>query len=132
MINTGGEKLWPEDLEAVLTTIEGVIDIAVTSVEDSEWGQRVVALVVGNGANHDEEIRAIAAERLGPWAKPKEIRYVVAIPRTNTAKFAEPTSRTSVKDRYSRLSLPRRAIESTVTAAMRTIAITMNSTAVHT
>ena len=87
VINTGGEKLWPEDLEAVLTTLDGVRDVAVTSVEDPEWGERVVALVVRDGSSLDDAIVAIAAERIGPWAKPKEIRYVAAIPRTSNGKI---------------------------------------------
>jgi o-succinylbenzoate---CoA ligase len=87
VINTGGEKLWPEDLEALVTSLEGISDVAVTGVDDPEWGQRVVALVVADSANHDDEIQTIATERLGPWAKPKEIRYVVAIPRTGNGKI---------------------------------------------
>ena len=65
---------------------EGYSDVAITGVDDPEWGQRVVALVVGDGDSHDDEIRSVAAERIGPWAKPKEIRYVVAIPRTSNGK----------------------------------------------
>ncbi len=87
VINTGAEKLWPEDLETLIASLEGIADAAVTGVDDPEWGQRVIALVVADGENHDDEIRAIAAERLGPWAKPKEIRYVVAIPRTSNGKI---------------------------------------------
>ncbi len=87
VINTGGEKLWPEDLESVLSTLEGVRDVAVTGVDDPEWGQRVVALVVADDTHYDDDIRAIAAERIGPWAKPKEVRYVVAIPRTSNGKI---------------------------------------------
>lgn len=87
VINTGGEKLWPEDLESILASIDGISDVAVTGVDDHEWGQRVVALVVGDGNNHDDVIRQVAGERLGPWAKPKEIRYVVAIPRTSNGKI---------------------------------------------
>jgi O-succinylbenzoic acid--CoA ligase len=87
VVNTGAEKLWPEDLEAVLTTLPGVRDVAVTGVEDPEWGQRVVALVVGDGSDVDDAIRALAEERIGPWAKPKEIRYVAAIPRTGNGKI---------------------------------------------
>lgn len=87
VINTGGEKLWPEDLEAVLSPLEGVHDVAIVGVADPEWGQRVVALVVSDGDNHDKEIRSVAAERIGPWATPKEIRYVVAIPRTSNGKI---------------------------------------------
>jgi acyl-coenzyme A synthetase/AMP-(fatty) acid ligase len=87
VINTGGEKLWPEDLEAILATLAGVLDVAVTSVEDPEWGQRIVALVVGDGSALDEAISSIANEHIGPWAKPKEIRYVTAIPRTSNGKI---------------------------------------------
>jgi O-succinylbenzoic acid--CoA ligase len=87
VINTGGEKLWPEDLEAVLSTLDGVHDVAVTGVDDAEWGQRVVVLMVSDGSPLDDAIRAEANYRLGPWAKPKEIRYVTAIPRTANGKI---------------------------------------------
>ena len=87
VITTGGEKLWPEDLELVISEVVGVRDVAVTSVADHEWGERVVALVVTDGTRLDATIRDEAAERIGPWAKPKEIRYVAAIPRTATGKI---------------------------------------------
>ena len=87
VINTGGEKIWPEDLEAVLSTLPQVTDVAVTGVSDPEWGQRVVALVVSTDSRVDDVLRATAEERLGPWAKPKEIRYVTAIPRTSNGKI---------------------------------------------
>jgi O-succinylbenzoic acid--CoA ligase len=87
IINTGGEKLWPEDLETVLATLAGVRDVAVTAVDDEEWGQRVVALIVSDGSVVDDAVRAVALERVGPWAKPKEIRYVTAIPRTGNGKI---------------------------------------------
>ncbi len=87
VINTGGEKLWPEELEAILATIDAVHDVAVAGVLDDEWGERVVALIVSDGAEFDDRIRAVAEERIGPWAKPKEIRYVAAIPRTLNGKI---------------------------------------------
>lgn len=87
VINTGGEKLWPEALEAVLSGLDGVRDVAVTGVADPEWGERVVALVVSDRTSLDEEIRRRAEERIGPWAKPKEIRYVTALPKTANGKI---------------------------------------------
>ena len=86
VINTGAEKVWPDDLEAVLASLKGVRDVAVTGVADPEWGERVVALVVGDGSNLDGAILAAAVEGIGPWAKPKEVRYVAAIPRTANGK----------------------------------------------
>ncbi len=87
VINTGGEKVWPDDLEAVIARIPGVRDVAVTAADDQEWGQRVVALVVSDRSTIDQEIIATASERIGPWAKPKEIRYVNSIPRTPNGKI---------------------------------------------
>jgi O-succinylbenzoic acid--CoA ligase len=87
VINTGGEKLWPEDLEVVLSQLAGVIDVAVTGVVDPEWGERVVALIVSDGSVSEDELRAVANDRIGPWAKPKEIRFVTAIPRTANGKI---------------------------------------------
>ncbi|MHB1208310.1 MAG: AMP-binding enzyme [Acidimicrobiales bacterium] len=87
VINTGGEKLWPEDLEAVLLVIEGIRDVAVTSLADPEWGEKIVALVVGDENVDDELIRACASDHIGPWAKPKVIRHVRDIPRTSNGKI---------------------------------------------
>ncbi len=87
VINTGGEKLWPEELEAALGRVPGVRDVAVTGVEDPQWGERVVALVVGDGTALDGPIAEAASEAIGPWAKPKEVRYVAAIPRTANGKI---------------------------------------------
>lgn len=87
VINTGGEKVWPEDLESTLARVEGVEDVAVTGVADDEWGERVVALVVARSRDLDERLRDAAEGHLGPWAKPKEVRYVTAIPRTPSGKI---------------------------------------------
>lgn len=86
VINTGGEKVWPEDLETALVSVRGVSDVAVTSVEDDEWGERIVALVVSEVAC-DEALAAAAVEYIGPWAKPREVRYIAQVPRTSNGKI---------------------------------------------
>jgi len=86
VITTGGEKVWPEDLEQLFLSVDGVNDVAVTGVDDAECGQRVVALVVAT-TPVDEALKAVAHEHIGPWAKPKEIRYVAALPRTANGKL---------------------------------------------
>ena len=88
VIGTGGEKVWPEDLEVVLAAVPGVRDVAVTGAPDAEWGERVVCLVVGDRDDLDGALRAAAEDAIGPWAKPKEVRVVAAIPRTATGKVA--------------------------------------------
>ena len=54
-IRSGGETVWPEEVEAALRSHPGVADVAVTGAPDHEWGQRVVAWVVpgGSGAPSD-------------------------------------------------------------------------------
>ncbi len=97
VINTGGEKVWPDDLETVLSAVTGVRDVAVTSVDDDEWGQRVVALVVSDGIL-DAALRAAATERIGPWAQPREVHYVTSIPRTPGGKIRRGELRTLLAD----------------------------------
>jgi len=87
VINTGGEKVWPDDLEAAIRSVSGVRDVAVTGEDDARWGQRVVALVVSEHDGLDGQIQEAANERIGPWAQPREIRYVPAIPRTANGKI---------------------------------------------
>ncbi len=89
VITTGGEKVWPEDLELHLSTIEGVRDVAVVGEDDPEWGQRVVAVVVSETPLSDlvERCRDIAEERIGPWAKPKRVLTMSDIPRTANGKI---------------------------------------------
>lgn len=87
VINTGGEKVWPEDLEQVLGTVAGVKEVAVTGLPDEEWGEKIVALVVTDGSVSDDALKRAADEQIGPWAKPKEIRHVAALPRTGNGKL---------------------------------------------
>jgi long-chain acyl-CoA synthetase len=88
VITTGGEKVWPDDLEDALIDTGGLIDVAVVGIDDDEWGQRIVAFVVCS--SWDDEMASMmrdsAQESLGPWAKPKEFRRVPEIPRTPNGK----------------------------------------------
>ncbi len=90
VITSGGEKIWPEDLEALFRDVEGVTDLAVVGRDDPEWGQRVTVLAVSNRDERDllDSCRALARERFGPWAQPKSIELVSSIPRTSNGKIA--------------------------------------------
>ena len=89
VITSGGEKVWPEDLERVLSTCPGVNDVAVFGRDDIEWGQRVVVWCVSDRSTEDlmVEFRNRAREALGRWAVPKEVEIVRAIPRTTNGKI---------------------------------------------
>lgn len=85
VITSGGEKIWPDDIEALFVQ-DPQLDIAISSRPDDEWGEIVVALVAAS-APCDDEIRSRCRDYIGPWAAPKEVVYVPAIPRTANGKI---------------------------------------------
>lgn len=89
VINSGGEKIWPDDLEALFLSLPSVHDVAVVGEEDDEWGERVVVLVVSDtdATTLLDSFSALASERIGPWAKPKMAKNVASIPRTTNGKI---------------------------------------------
>jgi O-succinylbenzoic acid--CoA ligase len=88
VIVTGGEKVYPEDVEAVISRLASVAEVAVARRPDAEWGHRVVAFIVpvGEGPSLDE-VRGVVGEALGRFAAPKEIELVSSLPRTALGKI---------------------------------------------
>jgi o-succinylbenzoate---CoA ligase len=89
LIITGGENVWPAAVEAVLIGRSDVADAAIIGVDDPEWGQRVVALIVANGSDAAPDLatlRAVVAAELPAYMAPKELRLVSTIPRTASGK----------------------------------------------
>ncbi|MDX6278886.1 MAG: 3-oxocholest-4-en-26-oate---CoA ligase [Nocardioidaceae bacterium] len=87
-INTGGEKVYPEEIEGILMRHEDVFDVAVVGVPHERWGQQVTALVQlreGSTAGRDE-LQAHVRSLLANYKVPKEIMFVSAIPRTTVSK----------------------------------------------
>jgi O-succinylbenzoic acid--CoA ligase len=89
VVITGGEKVWPQAVEAVLQAHPRVREVAAAGVADPEWGERVTAWVVPTVAAEPptlEDLRAFAAERLPPYAVPRELVLVGRLPRTASGK----------------------------------------------
>jgi malonyl-CoA/methylmalonyl-CoA synthetase len=88
LIITGGFNVYPRDVEEVLRDHPGVADVAVVGVPDPEWGERVVACVVADaaGAAAADELLEWAAERLAPYKRPREVRFVDELPRNALGK----------------------------------------------
>jgi malonyl-CoA/methylmalonyl-CoA synthetase len=85
LIITGGHNVYPAEVEAVLYRHPGVREVAVTGVASPEWGETVVAYVVGNAA--PEELTALAEAELAPYKRPREVRVVEALPRNAMGKL---------------------------------------------
>ena len=90
LIITGGEKVWPNPVEAVLRTDHRVRDVAVIGLADAEWGQRVVAVVVAADPADPptlQGLRDLVRTRLPVAAAPKELALVDSLPRTSLGKI---------------------------------------------
>jgi acyl-CoA synthetase (AMP-forming)/AMP-acid ligase II len=87
-INTGGEKVYPEEVETALMTSPDVADVIVVGLPDDRWGQRVVAVVsAAPGATPDlESLRAHAGSALASYKLPRELIIVDAVERTPAGK----------------------------------------------
>lgn len=89
VINSGGVKLHPEAIEAVLLRHPDVVDVAVFGATDQEWGQRVSAAVVARaGADLAlAELTGFARRHLSPEETPKSWHLVAMLPRDGFGKL---------------------------------------------
>ncbi len=87
-INSGGEKIFAEEVEAAIRAHPGVTDVIVTSRPSERWGQEVIAIVhLRTGASVSEEDLAVeAARHLARYKLPKAWVFVDAVERTAAGK----------------------------------------------
>ncbi len=105
VINTGGEKVHPEEVEAVLLAHPAVFDAAVVGAPHPRWGEAVTALVsLREGAEDTEaeEVRAHCRERIADYKVPKEVIVVSEVPRTPVRKVDYRRAREVAQERVSR------------------------------
>jgi acyl-CoA synthetase (AMP-forming)/AMP-acid ligase II len=87
-INTGGEKVWPEEVEETLKQHPRVVDAAVVGVPDENWGEAVGAVVaITDGPElATTEIGDWVADRLAGYKRPRRIAVVDEVLRTTVSK----------------------------------------------
>jgi fatty-acyl-CoA synthase len=88
MILSGGENVYPGEVEDALAAHPGVAEAAVVSVPDDEFGQRLHAFVVARpgGTVTDDGLRSHLKERLARYKVPREFVFVAALPRNALGK----------------------------------------------
>jgi bile acid-coenzyme A ligase len=90
MIVSGGENVYPTQVEGVMSEHRGIADVAVLGLPDEEWGQRVHAVIAPRDfADHPSvpEIREFLAGRLAHERIPKTYEFVAALPRDEAGKL---------------------------------------------
>jgi len=89
MIISGGENVYPAEVERVLAGMPGVTDVAVVGTADEEWGETVVAvcsIIPGHDITVDE-MREYAAADLARYKLPRLLRIVETVPRNASGKL---------------------------------------------
>jgi acyl-CoA synthetase (AMP-forming)/AMP-acid ligase II len=92
VINTGGEKVYPEEVEEVVKTYPGVADAAVVGIPNERFGEEVVAAVelkpeIDKGSVTAEQIQTYVSERLAAFKAPRRVRFVDSIGRSPAGKM---------------------------------------------
>jgi fatty-acyl-CoA synthase len=97
MIISGGENIYPSEVEGVLGAFPAVKDVAVVGVPDPKWGEAVVAVVVLHDGQQATEAQLMdwCRERMAGYKRPRTIRFVpdTEMPRTATGKILHRTLR---------------------------------------
>ena len=88
MIITGGENVYPAEVESVLSTHPAIAEIAVVGVPSPAWGEAPIAFVVARGGHLDPaEVITYARERMAHFKCPQEVHVVTALPRNPSGKI---------------------------------------------
>jgi acyl-CoA synthetase (AMP-forming)/AMP-acid ligase II len=101
MIISGGENVYPAEVESVLSAHPGVSEVGVIGQPSVKWGECTCAIVVrGNGWAGDDdmlvaELRALAQSRLAKFKQPKAYMIVDALPRNPSGKILKRVLRES-------------------------------------
>ncbi len=89
MVITGGENVYPVEVEQVLVRHPSIADVAVIGVPNTQWGEAVVAVVVLREGAEPVDAAALAAfceHKLARYKQPRRVETVKALPRNATGK----------------------------------------------
>ena len=88
MIVSGGENVFPREVEDLLADHEAVVEVAVIGVADAEFGQRLKAFVVIKGGVElgEDDLKAHIKANLAAYKTPREIEFLEELPRNATGK----------------------------------------------
>jgi fatty-acyl-CoA synthase len=99
MIITGGENVYPAEVERAYADMPGIMDIAVVGIPDEKWGETVVAVVslADESSVTLEALRDYGAARLARYKLPHRVKVVEWVPRNASGKLEKPIIRALVE-----------------------------------
>jgi fatty-acyl-CoA synthase len=102
LIISGGENVYPAEVEGVLTSYDGIRSAAVVAIPDERWGEVGVAfLELVPGTRYDEEsLRAYLDDRLARFKIPRHLQVVSELPRNATGKIQRLPLREQARDTH--------------------------------
>lgn len=89
MIISGGENIYPREVEEAIQKMEGIMDVAVIGVPDDAWGEAVKAVIVRKPGSDVTEAMVIehCKDHIASYKKPKTVDFVDAMPRSAMGKI---------------------------------------------
>jgi acyl-CoA synthetase (AMP-forming)/AMP-acid ligase II len=86
MIISGGANIYPREIEEVLLRHPAVAECSVVGRPHSEWGEEVVAFIVKKSDLKSEELDTLCLANIARFKRPREYRFVAALPKNNYGK----------------------------------------------
>lgn len=102
MIISGGENIYPAEIENLLMSHEYIQDVAVIGVPDQKWGEIPLAVMV-NGGHPElsaEELTEFCRGKLAGYKIPRKVEYIEALPRNPTGKVLKKDIRVMMEEKY--------------------------------
>jgi len=97
VIISGGSNIYPREVEEVLLRHPGVHEVSVIGQPDPEWGEVVVAFVVGD-ALETQALDALCLENIARFKRPRHYRFVAGLPKNHYGKVLKTTLREMLKN----------------------------------
>jgi fatty-acyl-CoA synthase len=100
MIISGGENIYPAEVESVLSECAAVEEVCVVGRPDARWGEAVVAAVVLKPGHSMTEVEALALfdGRLARYKRPRAVRFLQRLPRSALGKVQKEAVRAAMSE----------------------------------
>ena len=86
MIVTGGENVYPREVEDVIYELDGVVEVSVVGTPHERLGEQVTAVLVADGSVTATDVESICREHLADYKLPRSVEFVETLPKTSTRK----------------------------------------------